>query len=289
MPRIRTCTSHSFFTGKSVCEIDYDKIKYVVLTQHGVKLSYSSGEALRTQCHAAAGSRAYGFPQIVNWEVNGGDVQTSQVGYGPNAYNGVNARTDTFTMDKFRHYLRSVILKNVDEEFDMYLIDYKNNLYGLNDGTDTLAGIPVTIYPSGNDHPGASDKASLAVNVVYQDVEEYMLNLDVAPLGFTAASYVYGLMPVSLVEYATNKYKVIEYYGKGDATAKYGALIADNASNVLSGVSSCTYDSVNNVLAVGLGQTATGPVLKAASVLATNGIYGIESVDSGVTLEPAAS
>ena len=34
----------------------------------------------------------------------------------------------------------------------------RNNLYGLNDGTDVLAGIPATIYPSGNDHLGASDK-----------------------------------------------------------------------------------------------------------------------------------
>ena len=278
MSRIRTCTSHEFFTGKSVCEIDYDKIKWVVLTQHGVKLSYSTGEALRTMCHAASGSRAFGFPQIVNWEVNGGEAQTSQVGYGPNTYNGVSARTDTFTMDMFRHYLRAVILKNVDEEFDMYLIDYKNNLYGLNDGSDTLAGIPVTIYPSGNDHPGASDKASLAVNVVYSDVEEYMINLDVVPLGFNATNYVFGLMPVTLVETAASsgKWKVIEYYGKGDATAKYGELLATNASSALNGVSACTYDAEANALTITLGTGATATSLKAASVLAGLGIYGIE-------------
>lgn len=290
MSRIRTCTSHSFFTGKSVCEIDYDKIKYVVLTQHGVKLPYSTGEALRIACHADVGARAYAFPKIINWEVNGGEAQTSQVGYGPNAYNGVSARTDTFTMDMFRHYLRAEILKNVDEEFDMYLIDAKNNLYGLNDGTDTLAGIPVTIYPSGNDHPGASDKASLAVNVVYSDVEEYMLKLDVAPLGFTAANYVYGLMPVTLVETSTTgKYKLVEYYGKGDATAKYGALLATNASSVLDGVSTCAFDSVNNVLTITLGAAATAPSLKAASVLAANGIYGIEPYEMNPEFTPIPS
>lgn len=278
MSRIRSCASNSFFTGKSVCEIDYDKIKYLLLTKHGVKLQYDTLDNLRAMCHADLPNRAYGFPQIVNWEPNGGEVQTSQVGYGPNVYNGVSARTDAFTVDKFRHYLRAEILKNVDEEFDMYLIDAKNNIYGLNDGTDDLAGIPVTIYPSGNDHPGASDKASLAVNVSYVDVEEYMMKLDVVPLDYAARSAVYGLMPVTLEKVGSsgNNYKLVEYYGKGDATAKYGELISDNVASVLNGATAATYDATNNYITVTLASDSTAPTLKAASVLEANGIYGIE-------------
>ena len=278
MSRIRSCASNSFFTGKSVCEIDYDKIKYLLLTKHGVKLQYDTLDNLRAMCHADLPNRAYGFPQIVNWEPNGGEVQTSQVGYGPNVYNGVSARTDAFTVDKFRHYLRAEILKNVDEEFDMYLIDAKNNLYGLDDGTDELAGIPVTIYPSGNDHPGASDKASLAVNVSYVDVEEYMMKLDVVPLDYAARSAVYGLMPVTLEKVGStgNNYKLVEYYGKGDATAKFGELISDNVASVLNGATAATYDATNNYITVTLASDSTAPTLKAASVLEANGIYGIE-------------
>ena len=278
MSRIRSCASNSFFTGKSVCEIDYDKIKYLLLTKHGVKLQYDTLDNLRAMCHADLPNRAYGFPQIVNWEPNGGEVQTSQVGYGPNVYNGVSARTDAFTVDKFRHYLRAEILKNVDEEFDMYLIDAKNNLYGLNDGTDELAGIPVTIYPSGNDHPGASDKASLAVNVSYVDVEEYMMKLDVVPLDYAARSAVYGLMPVTLEKVGStgNNYKLVEYYGKGDATAKFGELISGNVASVLNGATAATYDATNNYITVTLASDSTAPTLKAASVLEANGIYGIE-------------
>ena len=138
MARIRTCPGVGFFTGKSVCEIDYDKIKALVLTKHGVKLDYETMDALRTACHADVPNRAYGFPTIINWEPNGGEAQTSQVGYGPNAYNGMSARTDALTLDRYRHYLRAQILKNVEEEFDMYLIDIKNNLYGLNDGTEVI-------------------------------------------------------------------------------------------------------------------------------------------------------
>lgn len=278
MSRIRSCASNSFFTGKSVCEIDYDKIKYLLLTKHGVKLQYDTLDNLRAMCHADLPNRAYGFPQIVNWEPNGGEVQTSQVGYGPNVYNGVSARTDAFTVDKFRHYLRAEILKNVDEEFDMYLIDAKNNLYGLNDDTDELAGIPVTIYPSGNDHPGASDKASLAVNVSYVDVEEYMMKLDVVPLDYAARSAVYGLMPVTLEKVGStgNNYKLVEYYGKGDATAKFGELISDNVASVLNGATAATYDATNNYITVTLTSDSTAPTLKAASVLEANGIYGIE-------------
>ena len=278
MSRIRSCASNSFFTGKSVCEIDYDKIKYLLLTKHGVKLQYDTLDNLRAMCHADLPNRAYGFPQIVNWEPNGGEVQTSQVGYGPNVYNGVSARTDAFTVDKFRHYLRAEILKNVDEEFDMYLIDAKNNLYGLDDGTDELAGIPVTIYPSGNDHPGASDKASLAVNVSYVDVEEYMMKLDVVPLDYAARSAVYGLMPVTLEKVGStgNNYKLVEYYGKGDATAKFGELISDNVASVINGATAATYDATNNYITVTLASDSTAPTLKAASVLEANGIYGIE-------------
>lgn len=278
MSRIRTCAGNNFFTGKSVCEIDYDKIKSLILMKHGVKLTYDTLANLRAACHADLPNRAYGFPTIINWEPNGGEAQTSQVGYGPTYYNGMSARNDALTLDKFRHYLRAEILKNVEETFDMYLIDKANNLYGLNDGTDTLAGIPVTIYPSGNDHPGASDKESLVVNVVYEDVEEYMINLDVVPLDYRANTAVYGLMPVTLEKQGTegNNYKVIEFYGKGDATAKYGALIAEEVSNVITGATAATYDSTNNYITFTLSSGVTAPTLKKASVLETNGIYGIE-------------
>ena len=278
MSRIRTCASDSFFTGQSVCEIDYDKIRGMVLVEHGTKLSYSTLADLRTACHADLPNRAYGFPAIINWEPSGGEAQVSQVGYGPNAYNGMSARTDAFTLDAFRHYLRAQILKNANKVFDMYLIDQRNQLYGLNDGTDTLAGIPVTIYPSGNDHAGASDKASLAVNVVYQDVEDYMMRLDVEPLDYDALTAVYGLMPVTLekIGSTSNNYKIVEYYGKGDATSKYGALLGGtSATSVLDGITAATYDATENVLQLTVSQNAT-PALKKASVLCTNGIYGIE-------------
>jgi len=276
MSRIRTCASNNFFTGQSVCEIDYDKIKSVILMKHGVKLTYTSAETIRTACHADAPNRAYGFPVIINWEPNGGEAQTSQVGYGPTYYNGMSARNDALTLDKFRHYIRASILKNVEETFDMYIIDKMNNIYGLNDGTDTLAGIPVTIYPSGNDHPGASDKESLVLNVVYEDVEEYMMNLDVVHVDFRVSPAVYGLMPCTLEETTTSgAYKLVEYYGKGDATAKYGTALATAAATAMNNVTAATYNATSNVLelTVSSGQT---PSLKAASALCGAGIYGIE-------------
>lgn len=276
MSRIRTCAGNSFFTGKSVCEIDYDKIKSLILMKHGVKLTYTSAETIRTACHADVPNRAYGFPVIINWEPNGGEAQTSQVGYGPTYYNGMSARNDALTLDKFRHYQRASILKNVEETFDMYIIDKMNNIYGLNDGTDTIAGIPVTIYPSGNDHPGASDKESLVLNVVYEDVEEYMMNLDVVHVDFRVSPAVYGLMPVTLEETETSgSYKLVEYYGKGDATAKYGTALATAATTAMNNVTAATYNATSNVLelTVSSGQT---PSLKAASVLCGAGIYGIE-------------
>lgn len=279
MSRIRTCKSDSFFTGQSVCEIDYSRIRGMVLVEHGTTLSYDSLSDLREMCHADLPDRAYGLPPIINWEPNGGEAQVSQIGYGPNSFNGMSPRTDALTLDAFRHYLRAQILNNANKVFDMYLIDDRNQLYGLTvSGSDTLAGIPVTIYPSGNDHAGASDKASLVVNVVYQDVEDYMKRLDVVPLDYDALTAIYGLMPVTLEKQGSsgNNYKVVEFYGKADATAKYGALLAGSAAtSVIDGITAATYDATNNVLQLTASQGAT-PSLKKASVLCTNGIYGIE-------------
>ena len=105
-----------------------------------------------------------------------------------------------------------------------------------------------------------------------------MINLDVVPLDFRANTAVYGLMPVTLEQVGTSgsNYKVVEFFGKGDATAKYGALIAEEATTVLDGVTAATYDSANNYLTMTLATGSTAPTLKKASVLATSGIYGIE-------------
>lgn len=281
MSRLRTCTTDSFFSGQSVCEIDYGQIKGLVLVEHGTKLNYSTLANLRNACHADLPGRAYGFPPIINWEPSGGEAQFSQIGYGPNAYNGMSPRTDALTLDAFRHYLRSQIIRNANKVWDMYLFDGRNNIYGLTDPEDDTAdmyGIPVTIYPSGNDHAGASDKASLVVNVAYQDVEEYMKRLDVVGLDYEALTGIYGLMPVTLEKQGTSgsNYKVVEFHGKGDATSKYGALLAGTgATSVINGITASTYDAENNVLQLTISDNAT-PTLKKASVLCTNGIYGIE-------------
>lgn len=279
MSRIRTCKVDSFFTGQSVCEIDYSRIRGMVLVEHGTILNFDTLSDLRTACHADLPGRAYGFPAIINWEPSGGEAQISQVGYGPNTYNGMSPRTDAFTLDAFRHYLRAQILANANKVFDMYLFDNKNQVYGLTvTGSDDLAGIPVTIYPSGNDHAGASDRASLVVNVVYQDVEDYMMRLDVVPLDFEVMDAIYGLMPVELVKQgATNNWKVVEKYGRADATAKYGALLAGtNASSCFDDITSATYNAQDNVLTFVFPSGKTAPVLKKPSSLCTAGVYGIQ-------------
>ena len=47
-------------------------------------------------------------------------------------------------------------------------------------------------------------------------------------------------------------------------------------SDVITGASAATYDSTNNYITFTLSTGADAPVLKKASVLATEGIYGIE-------------
>jgi hypothetical protein len=277
MTRIRKCPGSNFFTGKSVCPIDFEHVIGMILTKHGVKLPDSlSADTLIAACHADKPERVYPIFPIVNFTTSGGEPQVSAVGYGASSFNGMNARTDTWALDRFYDNIRAELLKVQGVDFDVYYWDKNNLLYGYNDGTDVLAGIPLSaVYPSGSDHRGASDPAALNVNVVYKDVEDYMKNLDVVPMDFTIKNSVTGLMPVSLVSETgvDNGYKLIEYYGKGDCTAKYGQLIADGLAKVLDNATAATYDATNNVLVL---TGATNPTLKAASVLATNKIYGIE-------------
>ena len=279
MRNLRKCNTGHLNTGISKCPVDFARMKGAIIVPYGSKLPANlSVEALTKQAHADEAERIYGIVGFCEFAQEGGEAQTGAVGYGGLQVTGYSDRADTYTLDKNYPELHASLTKCAGNKFGAYYFDEKNMLYGLNDGTDELAGIPVTIYPSGNDHPGASDKSSLAVNVSYVDVEEYMMKLDVVPLDYAARSAVYGLMPVTLEKVGSsgNNYKLVEYYGKGDATAKFGELISDNVASVLNGATAATYDATNNYITVTLASDSTAPTLKAASVLEANGIYGIE-------------
>lgn len=283
MRRIRTCGKKRFNSGHSACQIDFNKLKGAILVEHGQKLPKEiTAEILMEQCHADRPERAYPIMTFVEYAKNGGEPQVGNIGYGGSSVTGVSARTDTLTLDKCYDHLNARLLKVMNEPFDVYFWDHKFILYGFNDGTDILAGIPMSsIYPTIIPHPTSGAKASLTVSFCYDDPQEAMENFDYIPLDFNPKNSLVGLEDVVFEKLSPGdgKYKILEDIGGYDRTSEFGKLIAENAATVMNNVTSASYsDEAGGVITI-VPKDGT-PSLKPASVLFTNGIKGIEQVAS---------
>ena len=155
----------------------------------------------------------------------------------------------------------------------MYVFDKNNVIYGEDDGTDELAGFPLSgVYPTGQAYDSSGQKAYLAFNAMYSDTEKMMKNMSVKQAGVNLENVLKGLNYVEFVKMASpeNTYKLVDHYDRTDLTAYYGSVLSEKASTVVSGASALEYS--NGVL------TATGgvPMLKSPSILQANGAIGIE-------------
>lgn len=281
MRKTRSCVTKQLNSGISKCQIDFDKIKGALIVEKGVKLPNDlTFESLEEMCHADRPERVYPILTFVEYAKNGGEPQTGSDGYGPVGVTGVNARTDTFTMDKFYEALNSALLKSMNVEYDVYFWDAKNLLIGYNDGTSELAGIPMsTIYPVATPHPTSSTKATMSVNFCHKDAQKSLENFDYVQLDFDPSRAVIGLVGVLFekTDAGENDYKLIERIGGYDRTSEFGQAIADGATEVLNNVTSASYDADKDVITIVPGDGGS-PSLKSPSVLFTNGIKGIEQV-----------
>ena len=279
MRKIRNCNSSKLNTGVSKCQIDFGKVKGSIVVERGVKLPADlTGESLEELCHADRPNRALPILLYVEYAPNGGEPQVSAVGYGGNSVSGVSALTDAFTMDKFSEALNASLLKTMNTQYDVYHFDDKNILYGYNDGTDVLAGIPMsTIYPKAVMHPTSSAKSQLTINYCYEDAQDAMENFDYVQLDFDPKRFVIGLVGVKIEKVEGTKYKIVEAIGGYDRTAEFGVTIADKASATLNGVSSAQYDAETETLTLTVEDGKT-PTLKSPAELYAAGVKGIEQV-----------
>ena len=273
----RNCFQADFNSGKSGCPIDYGKIKGAIIVPAGEKLPAGfDGDDLREACHADVPNRIYPVITFVEYAKNGGEPQVSAVGYGPNKVTGINAQTDTFTLDEVDYGLNAELLKSKNVKRDVYYFDENGVVYGVNDGTDVLAGIPMAcIYPTIVPHPTSSAKESLTVSFCHVDAEKSQQNYDFITTDFHLEDSLIGLVPVELVKDGDNKYHIVEKIGGYDRTAEFGPTVATKASSVIDGISAATY--ADGALTLTVTQGAT-PALKAPSALYTNGIEGIVGV-----------
>lgn len=277
MRKIRTCAGTRINSGSSACKIDWSKVKGAIMVEPGKKLPDDiTGDKLAEMCHAERPNRIYPISPLFEYAKNGGEAQVSAVGYGPNQFNGLNAQTDTFTLAGFDEALNAQLLKAASREWDVYFLNKDNMLIGYNDGTDSLAGIPMsTVYPTVTQYPTSGAKSTMTVSFCHMDAEDSQMHFDFIQLDFDPKYFLRGLVDVKFVSTTNNKYKIVEKIGTYDRTPEFGQLIADKAAEVLNNVTTATY--ANGELTITPKDSGV-PSLKAPSVLFENNIKYIEQV-----------
>lgn len=276
MRKTRNCEAAEMNTGGSACKVDWGKIKGCILVEHGVKLPDDiTPETLSEMCHADRPDRCYPIHTFVEYAKNGGEAQVSAVGYGPNQYNGLSAQTDTFTLARFDEMLNAQLLRCASKQWDVYFWDNNKMLIGYNDGTDVLAGIPMSsVYPGSTPFSTSGAKSSMTVNFAHLDAEDSQLNFDYVKLDFNPAAVVQGLTEVMLVEETSNKFKIVECIGGYDRTAEFASAMSTGATQIFTGVTSASYS--DGCLTI---TPSTGAVtIKSPSVLYENDIKWVEFV-----------
>ena len=280
MTKLRKCTGNQFNTGDSKCPPDFSRMKGAILVEPGTKLPADlTADKLEKLVHAGRIERVYGIVTFVEYAKNGGEMQTSANGYGPEEATGMNARKDTFNLDRFKPALHSALTKCKNKRWDVYFFDASNILYGISDGTDILAGYPMsTVYSDATPHPTSSAKSAMSVTFAHEDAERAAVDFDYEQLDFDPSRLTLGLTQVNLKKFGEGTgYKLYETLGGNDVTSIFGPLIVTAATSVVDGATAVTYDEATDTLTV-TASNGANVRLKAPSVLYEHDIKGIEQV-----------
>lgn len=281
MRKIRKCTAGLLNTGSSKCPIEYKHVKGAIVVEHGVTLPDTlDGDTLEEMCHADRPNRLYPIATFVEYAKDGGVPQVSAIGYGGNQVSSYNARTDTFTLEKYSEQLAAQVSRVMNAKFDVFYWDEHNRIYGVRGNDGSLHGFPMsTIYPDATPHPTSGDVATLTINFCHSDAQLSIEKFDFIELEFDPSEFAVGLTEVELVKTSdsANTYKIVEKIGGYDITEKYGETIATKAATIMTGVTSATYDADKNEITI-VTKSGETPSLAKPSALYAAGVVGIEAL-----------
>lgn len=277
MEQVRDCGSNRFNTGHSRCPLVPEYIKAVILAERGVKLPAGlTLDALEKGFHADIPNRLYGVRGVVEFAPNGGEVQTSNTGYGPMEVSGYGAYTAAFTMEKFDAGFRANIMRIKNTPMQVWYVDKNNIIWGESAADGTCKGIDLSgVYISGQDNYASGTRANNVLNLMYSDVEKSWMYPKQISASFNIVPVIDGLRFVDVVkkEGAENEYFVCDHYDR----LNVGQYFSEALSEVKcwKGVTAAEYLSASKTFKL----TVTGnavPALVAPSILQTNGVTGIE-------------
>lgn len=277
MKKYRDCGSEIFNTGSSKCPFVPDYVKAIILTPEDMVIKDDElEEKLEEMIHADRPGRIYPIGPIAEYAPSGGEAQTSKQGYGPSQITSYSELIEAWTLENYDEGLLANLMKLKNERMRALFVDKNNVVYGQHGTDTTIKGyLMSSIYPSSVQRFKTSgDNASMAVSLVYDDVEKAWMETKSLQGETDLVEKAKGLVWVDIVKVGSDgsSYKVVEHYGRYDLTTVYGSLLA-KTEGVWAGVSAAQYNAADGTLS--LTSSSTPTLLSPAQLLAA-GIKGIE-------------
>lgn len=162
---------------------------------------------------------------ITDYQVTGGDVRTSQEGFGPEEPVGINAKRVDYIINKGGLCLLKQLKKLNGKQIRIFPVDKLKVAYGTVatlDGVDKFRGFLATIWATKRDNNGSQGGA--IIFSVFYDAEYENEENNMAANVLTET--VEGLTGVVLKKTAAGKAKFVIACSGDDLTDTYGADIA---------------------------------------------------------------
>lgn len=278
MKKYRDCGSEIFNTGSSKCPFVPNYVKVIILTPEDMVIKDDElEEKIEEMIHANRPGRIYPIGPIAEYAPSGGEAQTSKQGYGPSQITSYSELVEAWTLENYDEGLLANLMKLKNERMRALFVDKNNVVYGQYDTDTTIKGyLMSSIYPSSVQRFKTSgDNASMAVSLVYDDVEKAWMETKSLQGETDLVEKAKGLVWVDVVKVGDSgsNYKVVEHYGKYDLTTAYGALLGKTEGVWGDSVSAAQYNSADGTLSLTSEST---PALLSPEQLLTAGIKGIE-------------
>ena len=163
---------------------------------------------------------------ITDYQPTGGDVQTSQEGFGPDVPIGLNAKSVIFVINKGGLCLYKQLAKLNGQTLRVLEVDNTRRAYGTafdQKGEERFRGFLCTVYVSRRNNTGSQEGAIL-LNVYYSvDYEKEDNNVAAIPL----AEDIEGLSGVLLKRVDVDKAKFVSACSDVDLTDTYNTSLED--------------------------------------------------------------
>ena len=215
---------------------------------------------------------------ITDYQPTGGDVRTSQEGFGPELPIGINAKRVDYIINKGGLCLLKQLKKLNGRQIRIFPVDTNNVAYGTIatiGGADKFRGFLATVWAAKRDNTGSQGGAiifSIFYDAAYVNEESNM-----AAVALTET--LEGLTGVVLKKVASGKAKFVIACSGDDLTSTYGATLAVPAlyvNDLGANPTNVTYSAATQDLTfVPIGKYKIAD----AAALDTAGIEGYEGED----------